>query len=58
MTPTLAETIHRGRRIMVWQTRIATEEGKLIALILQTQLVLRRAARFSTRYASLSTVFF
>jgi len=23
LTPTLAETIHRSRRIMVWQTRVA-----------------------------------
>ena len=32
--------VHRGRRTMVWQTRIATAEGKLVALVTQTQLVL------------------
>jgi 1,4-dihydroxy-2-naphthoyl-CoA hydrolase len=31
---------HRGRRTMVWQTRITTQDGKLIALVTQTQLVL------------------
>jgi uncharacterized protein (TIGR00369 family) len=32
--------VHRGRRTMVWQTRITTEDGKLVALVTQTQLVL------------------
>ena len=32
--------VHRGRRTMVWQTRIATAEGKLVALVTQTQMVL------------------
>jgi 1,4-dihydroxy-2-naphthoyl-CoA hydrolase len=32
--------LHRGRRTMVWQTRVATTEGKLVAVVLQTQLVL------------------
>lgn len=32
--------LHRGRRTMVWQTRIETEKGKLAALITQTQMVL------------------
>ena len=31
--------IHRGRRTMVWQTRISTEQGRLLALVTQTQLV-------------------
>jgi 1,4-dihydroxy-2-naphthoyl-CoA hydrolase len=35
-----ATPIHRGRRTQVWQTRIATEAGKLVALVTQTQLVL------------------
>lgn len=34
-----ATPLHRGRRTMVWQTRI-TADGKLIALVTQTQLVL------------------
>jgi 1,4-dihydroxy-2-naphthoyl-CoA hydrolase len=32
--------IHRGRRTQVWQTRVETQEGKLIALTLQTQMTL------------------
>lgn len=32
--------IHCGRRTMVWQTRVTTAEGKLVAVITQTQLVL------------------
>ena len=35
-----ATPVHRGRRTMVWQTRVTTEEGKLVALVTQTQLVL------------------
>jgi uncharacterized protein (TIGR00369 family) len=31
--------LHRGRQIMVWQTRITTTDGKLVALVTQTQLV-------------------
>ena len=32
--------IHRGKRTMVWQTRITTQEGRLVAIVTQTQLVL------------------
>ena len=32
--------VHRGRRTMIWQTRISTTEGRLVALVTQTQLVL------------------
>ena len=32
--------IHRGRRTMIWQTRISTAAGRLVALVTQTQLVL------------------
>jgi 1,4-dihydroxy-2-naphthoyl-CoA hydrolase len=32
--------IHRGRRTQVWQTRVETVEGKLIALTSQTQMTL------------------
>jgi 1,4-dihydroxy-2-naphthoyl-CoA hydrolase len=35
-----ATPLHRGRRTMVWQTRITTEEGRLVAVVTQTQLVL------------------
>ena len=32
--------LHRGRRTMVWQTRVLAPEGRLIALVTQTQAVL------------------
>ena len=32
--------IHRGRTTMVWQTRITSQAGKLVALVTQTQMVL------------------
>jgi uncharacterized protein (TIGR00369 family) len=32
--------IHRGRRTMVWQTRVTATSGKLIAIVTQTQMVL------------------
>jgi 1,4-dihydroxy-2-naphthoyl-CoA hydrolase len=32
--------VHRGRRTQVWQTRLETEEGKLVAVVTQTQMVL------------------
>lgn len=32
--------IHRGRRTMVWQTRVTSENGKLLAIVTQTQAVL------------------
>ena len=35
-----ATPVHRGRRTQVWQTRLESEDGKLIALVTQTQMVL------------------
>jgi uncharacterized protein (TIGR00369 family) len=35
--------LHRGRRTMVWQTRITSEDGRLIAVVTQTQLVIEAA---------------
>jgi len=32
--------LHRGGRTMVWQTRVTTTEGKLVAIVMQTQLLL------------------
>src|SRR5262249_15448532 len=32
--------VHRGARTMVWQTRVTTAEGKLVAVVMQTQLLL------------------
>ncbi len=34
-----ATPVHRGRRTQVWQTRVTTAEGRLVALVTQTQLV-------------------
>ena len=35
--------LHRGRSTMVWQTTITNEQGKLCAVVTQTQLVLDAA---------------
>jgi 1,4-dihydroxy-2-naphthoyl-CoA hydrolase len=35
-----ATPLHRGRQTMVWQTRVTTADGKLIAMVTQTQLLL------------------
>jgi 1,4-dihydroxy-2-naphthoyl-CoA hydrolase len=32
--------LHRGKRTMVWQTRVTSQEGRLLALVTQTQIVL------------------
>lgn len=32
--------VHRGKRTSVWQTRITTTDGKPVALVIQTQMVL------------------
>jgi uncharacterized protein (TIGR00369 family) len=37
--------LHRGRRTMVWQTRITNAQGRLLAVVIQTQMVLEAAAR-------------
>jgi uncharacterized protein (TIGR00369 family) len=36
----VATPVHRGRRTQVWQIRIETTEGRLIAMVTQTQMVL------------------
>ena len=37
-----AETtpLHRGKRTMVWQTRVTDESGRLLSMTIQTQMVL------------------
>ncbi len=35
-----ATPLHRGKRTMVWQTRVADEAGRLLSLTIQTQMVL------------------
>lgn len=41
-TTVIGETtpLHRGRRTQIWTTRIITAEGKLVAVVTQTQMVL------------------
>ena len=34
--------LHRGRTTMVWQTRITRQDGKLAAVVTQTQMILAR----------------
>lgn len=31
--------LHRGRRTMVWQTRVTDESGRLLSMTVQTQMV-------------------
>jgi uncharacterized protein (TIGR00369 family) len=37
--------LHRGRTTMVWQTRIVRGDGRLVAIVTQTQLVMPVKAR-------------
>jgi 1,4-dihydroxy-2-naphthoyl-CoA hydrolase len=37
--------LHRGRRTMVWQTRITNAQGRLLAIVTQTQMVLEAPTR-------------
>jgi 1,4-dihydroxy-2-naphthoyl-CoA hydrolase len=39
-----ATPVHRGRRTQVWTTRITTAEGRLVAIVTQTQMVLEARA--------------
>jgi len=32
--------LHRGRTTMVWQTKITRKDGRLAALVIQTQIVI------------------
>lgn len=35
--------LHRGRKTMVWQTRLTNDTGRLLAMVTQTQMVLDEA---------------
>lgn len=37
--------LHRGRTTMVWQTKIIGSDGRLAALVTQTQMILRKTPR-------------
>src|SRR5262249_4143981 len=39
-----ATPLHRGKRTMVWQTRVVDESGRLLSMTIQTQMVLGPAA--------------
>ena len=45
--------LHRGRRTMVWQTRVTGPDGRLLALVTQTQIVLEAAPEPAQQLASL-----
>jgi 1,4-dihydroxy-2-naphthoyl-CoA hydrolase len=32
--------LHKGKRTHVWQTRVTREDGKLVSLTIQTQMIL------------------
>jgi uncharacterized protein (TIGR00369 family) len=36
----ISTPMHKGRRTMVWQTRLTDKDGKLLAMITQTQMVI------------------
>lgn len=36
--------LHRGKRTMAWQTKVTNDEGRLLAIITQTQMVLEPRA--------------
>lgn len=38
----VAVPLHRGRSTMVWQITISTQDGRLAAMVTQTQMILRR----------------
>ena len=40
--------LHRGRRTMVWQTRLTNVGGRLLALVTQTQMVLEPVGQAAT----------
>jgi 1,4-dihydroxy-2-naphthoyl-CoA hydrolase len=44
---------HRGRSTMVWQTRIEREDGRLVAVVTQTQIVLPRTKEPAEQMAGL-----
>jgi acyl-coenzyme A thioesterase PaaI-like protein len=35
-----ATPLHRGKRTMVWQTRVTNDAGRLLSLTIQTQMIL------------------
>jgi uncharacterized protein (TIGR00369 family) len=48
--------LHRGRRTMTWETRVTRADGRLLAVVTQTQMVLegRRGTRLPARATAVS----
>jgi uncharacterized protein (TIGR00369 family) len=40
-----ATPVHKGRTTMIWQTRITRPDGRLVAIVTQTQLVMPAAPK-------------
>jgi len=49
----VATPLHRGRRTMVWQTRVERDDGRLVAIVTQTQIVLPSEASVEEQLAGL-----
>lgn len=39
--------LHKGRKTMVWQTRLTNPDGRLMAMVTQTQMVLEKIEKKS-----------
>ncbi len=39
--------LHKGRKTMVWQTRLSNPDGRLMCMVTQTQMVMERVERKS-----------
>jgi 1,4-dihydroxy-2-naphthoyl-CoA hydrolase len=44
----ISTPLHRGRTTMVWETRVTDASGRLLALVIQTQMVLQAQQRTDT----------
>jgi uncharacterized protein (TIGR00369 family) len=49
--------LHRGKRTMVWQTRVTDKDGRLLALVTQTQIVLEPAPAARSEQEQLVALF-
>jgi 1,4-dihydroxy-2-naphthoyl-CoA hydrolase len=48
-----ATPLHRGRSTMVWQTKVERDDGRLVALVTQTQIILPRTKEPGEQMADL-----
>jgi uncharacterized protein (TIGR00369 family) len=49
--------LHRGKRTMVWQTRVTSPDGRLLALVTQTQIVLEAKPATQTPQQTMAALF-